>query len=168
MTHTLYILSTAVHVIAAVTWVGGLIFMSLMLVPALRSMGNPALTARLIQAVGNRFKVIGWTCLGLLTVTGFTNLSLRGYSHGDLVSAAFWQTQYGETLAWKLTLFAGIVGLSLLHDLLAGPRLRQLRESNPARAENFRVLASWMGRITAVLSILVTLLAIMLVRGRPW
>ena len=168
MAHTLYILSTSVHLFAAVIWVGCLVFMSLMLAPALRDMGNPALTARLIQAIGKRFKFIGWLCLTALLFTGFTNLTLRGYSHRELISLDFWQSPYGDTLAWKLVLFAGIIGLSLTHDLLAGPRLRRMRETDPARAETYRTLASWMGRVTLLLSILVTLFAVMLVRGRPW
>lgn len=168
MQHTLYILTTTIHVLAATLWVGSLLFMSLMLVPALRAMGNPALTARMIQAVGKRFKWIGWGCLLVLLVTGFTNLTARGISHAMLADAAFWQSAFGETLAWKLALFAAIIVLSLVHDLVAGPRLRRLRETDPAKADTYRTMASWLGRITLFASLVITVLAVMLVRGRPW
>jgi uncharacterized membrane protein len=168
MNHALFLLSTTLHILAAIIWVGGLMFMSLMLVPALRAMGNPALMARMIQAVGKRFKWIGWTCLVVLLVTGFTNLAARGISHRMLTTRDFWASSFGETLAWKLVLFAGVITLSLTHDLIAGPRLRQLRESDPMRADRYRRTASYLGRITLVLSLLITILAVMLVRGRPW
>jgi copper resistance protein D len=168
MNHPLYIISTSIHIIAAIIWVGGLVFMSLMLVPALRAMGNPALTARLIQAVGKRFKWVGWICLATLLITGFINLTARGFSHASLVTREFWTSPFGETLAWKLGLFVIIVTLSLVHDFIAGPRLRTLRESNPVKANTYRIAASWMGRITLILSVIITLLAVMMVRGRPW
>ena len=61
-----------------------------------------------------------------------------------------------------------MVGLSLIHDLIAGPRLRRVREGDPERARRYRRTATWLGRITLALSLLITLLAVMLVRGRPW
>lgn len=168
MNHSLYVMSTALHIIAAILWVGGLLFMSLMLVPALRALGDPALTARLIQAVGKRFKVVGWTCLMVLLITGCLNLYARGISHAMLGSADFWRSDFGETLAWKLVLFLVIIVLSLVHDLVAGPRLRALRVTDPERADGYRVMASWLGRITLILSLIIIVLAVTLVRGRPW
>ncbi len=168
MSHTLYIFTTTVHILAAILWVGSLLFMSLMLVPALRAMGNPALMARLIQAVGKRFKWIGWACLLVLLITGFTNLTARGISHSMLATPEFWKSSFGETLAWKLALFVLIIALSLVHDLVAGPKLRRLRETDPAKADTYRRMASWLGRITLVTSVVITVLAVFLVRGRPW
>ena len=166
----MYILSTSIHVIAAMIWVGGMLFMTLMLIPALRKLGDPKLMARLIESVGQRFKVIGWGCLVTLLVTGYTNLLSRGFNHTVLGSQEFWQSSYGELLIGKVGLFAGIIALSLAHDTVVGPRFRRLR-GDPAAAkavEHYRKAASWAGRLTLVLSILAVLTGIMLVRGRPW
>lgn len=166
----MYILSTSIHVIAAMIWVGGMLFMTLMLIPALRKLGDPALMARLIESVGTRFKVIGWGCLVTLLVTGYTNLLSRGFHHAVLGSQEFWQSSFGELLAGKIGLFVGIIALSLAHDTVVGPRFRRLRR-DPAAAksvERYRKAASWVGRLTLVLSILAVLTGIMLVRGRPW
>jgi len=166
--HTLYILVTTLHVLAAILWTGSLLFMSLLLVPALRSLKNPPLMAQLIQTVGKRYRVAAWISLGILLVTGYVALSLRGIGHGLLLDAAFWSSPFGQTLGWKLVLFATVVALSLAHDLMSGSRLKVLRETNPAAAERQRRIASWMGRITLVVSLAIVFLAIMLVRGRPW
>lgn len=166
--HAFYILVTTVHILAAILWTGSLLFMSLLLVPALRSLKNPPLMAQLIQTVGKRYRVAGWISLGVLLVTGFLALSLRGIGIAALTDPDFWSSPFGQTLGWKLALFASVVALSLAHDLMSGSRLKALRETNPAAAERQRRLASWMGRITLVISLAIVLLAIMLVRGRPW
>jgi len=166
--HVYYIVITTLHILAGIMWTGSLLFMSLLLVPALRTLENPPLMARLIQTVGRRYRVAGWISLGVLLVTGYLALNVRGISHAMLVDPAFWSSTFGQTLAWKLTLFAGVVGLSAAHDIMSGPRLRRLRETNPAAAERQRMLASWMGRVTLALSLLIVALGVMLVRGRPW
>jgi uncharacterized membrane protein len=164
----LYILITLLHVLAAILWTGSLLFMSLLLVPALRRLDNPALMARMIQAVGRRYRVAGWISLGVLLVTGYFALMFRGITHATLVDPVFWSSPFGQTLGWKLALFAVVVGLSITHDLFSGARLRRRRETDPAGAERLRRTASWMGRITLVLSLVIVALAVMLVRGRPW
>jgi len=166
----LYFISTTTHILAAIIWVGGMLFMSLMLVPALRQMGNPGLTARMIQSVGRRFRWIGWGCLLVLIITGFLNLHARGISWPVLTSPDFWSSSFGKILAWKLWLFGGIVLLSVVHDGVIGPKYRALVQSPvpAARADGYRKAASWMGRLTLALSVVVVILAVMLVRGLPW
>lgn len=164
----LYIAITTLHILAATMWMGSLLFMSLLLVPALRKLENPPLMARLIQAVGCRYRVAGWISLGVLLATGYLALSFRGIGHAMMLDTAFWCSPFGRTLGWKLALFGGVIGLSLAHEVLSGPRLQRLREQNPAAAERQRRIASWMGRITLVLSLFIVVLAVMLVRGLPW
>ncbi len=166
--HLLYIVVTTLHVLAAIFWTGSLLFMSLLLVPALRSLKNPPLMAQMIQTVGKRYRIAGWISLAVLVVTGYAALSMRGIGVAMLTDPAFWSSPFGQTLGWKLALFASVVGLSLAHDLMSGSRLKVLRETNPAAAERQRRIASWMGRITLILSLALVILAIMLVRGRPW
>jgi len=171
MQHIAYIVSTTIHIIAATIWVGSLIFMSLILVPALRSMKDPALMTRLIQGVGRRYKWIGWMSLILLLLTGYLNLHFRGITMTMLGNRDFWNSAFGETLAWKLILFAVVLVLSLLHDTVIGPGSRARLpggEMDLAKAARYRKLATFMGRLTLILSILIVILAVMLVRGRPW
>lgn len=170
MRHEWYVLSTTVHVLAAMIWVGGMLFMTLMLIPALRALRDPPLMGRLIEEVGRRFKWIGWGCLLTLLVTGFTNLTARGVSHATLAQRDFWASDYGGLLLGKIGLFAGIVLLSVVHDTVVGPRYRVLRRTAPQdpSVERFRMVASWAGRVTLVLSLMATVFGVMLVRGRLW
>lgn len=170
MNHTLYVASTFVHILAATFWIGSMLFFAVVLIPALRAQGNPALTARLVMAVGPRYRSIGWIALVTLIVTGLLNLHARGISHAMLADPVFWQSAFGQTLEWKLSLFGTVLVLSILHDGLIGPRFRKLVAANgdPASTERYRKIASWMGRLTMILSIVIVLLGVMLVRGRPW
>lgn len=153
MHHTLYVLTVFVHILCATLWVGGMLFMSLMLVPALRAQRDPSLTARLIRAVGKRYHRWGWGALGLLILTGLGLLHFRGISHAQLASADFWASPFGTTLAWKLSLVLAVVLLSLAHDLGA--------------ARN-RKAATLLGRLTLLLSVIIVFLGVLLVRGVPW
>jgi copper resistance protein D len=65
------------HVAAAITWIGGMLFIALVVVPVTRGLEDVALRRRLVQATGRRFRVVGWLALGVLVATGLVNLALR-------------------------------------------------------------------------------------------
>lgn len=166
----LYLLSVAIHLLAAMIWVGGMAFLVLVLVPSLRQGVTPLQRAALVQATGRRFRTVGWCCLGLLVLTGLTNLWARGMTVAVLGDAAFWSTPFGSLLAWKVSVVALIVSLSGVHDFLLGPRATRLLQEQPGEPETeaARRLATRLGRLNFLLSLIAVLLAVMLVRGRPW
>lgn len=167
MQHSLYIFTVFLHILFATLWVGGMLFMSLMLIPALRAQGDPRLTATLIRAVGKLFHRWGWAALAILLLSGLVLLHFRGISRAQLGSADFWQSNFGGTLAWKLFFYVIVVGFSVVHDLSAARQAKKTDLSPEARAR-FRKIASWLGRITLLLSLIIVFLGVMLVRGNPW
>ncbi len=171
MNHALYITSTFLHITAAIFWIGSMLFMTLVLVPSLRAENAPGLIARMLSVVGKRYKRYGWAALTLLFLTGWLNLHTRGISNAMLIDRDFWEGSFGTTLAWKLMLFVAVIVLSILHDGFIGPRFRQFSSpdhQDKVKAEKYRLMASWMGRLTLVLSLVITVLAVMLVRGVLW
>jgi uncharacterized membrane protein len=170
MNHTWYILVTFLHVCAALLWVGGMLFMSLVLIPALRAQRDPGLTARMIQAVGRIYRRWGWGTLIVLLLTGYAALRLRGFSNAILTSAAFWRAPFGRTLAWKLFFFVGVVAFSLIHDLSSAQQLQRDSEQPPSAEERSqrRKIASWLGRLTLILSLIIVFFGVLLSRGNPW
>lgn len=166
----LYLLSVLVHVLAAMTWIGGMAFLVLVVVPVTRRLPDRRLAVRLIRDTGRRFRTVGWACLLVLLATGVTNLLLRGIGPSLWVRPDFWAGPFGQTLAWKLV-FVGAIGLlSLVHDFLVGPRASERLDRDPAdpAAQRLRRTAAWMGRLNLLLSLIVLAFALMLVRGRPW
>jgi putative copper export protein len=158
--NALYLISVVLHILAAALWVGGMGFFALVVVPVVRRNLGEAQARNVLREAGARFATIGWVVLGLLVATGIANLAFRGVLP-LLVTASFWLTSFGSTLATKLTLFALVLVTSLAHSLDA----RRSIGSQPSRAP-FR--AAMLGRATLLLSIAVVVLAVFLVRGTPW
>lgn len=164
--HTLYLLSVYLHVLAAMTWLGGMIFLVVVIVPMLR---KPELRDRAIELVhllGIRFRTVGWAALGTLVVTGVFNVAHRGYGLAELATGSLFAGHWGRTLAHKLTLVAVILVISAVHDFWVGPTATRLAREGapPAQREKFRKAASVMGRVNFALALAVVALAITLVR----
>lgn len=93
------------HLLAVVTWIGGVLFLGLVLCtggPSKRGKIDPAWAATL----GHRVYVIGWEALGMVVLTGIFNLIGR-LSTGGLAS------EYVTLLLIKLSLVAGMAGVQL-------------------------------------------------------
>lgn len=157
---TIYIISVALHVLAAMLWVGGMGFFALVVVPAARQSLDRARAQTMLQAVGIRLGQVGWWLLGTLLVSGATNLWARGFLSA-LGSASFWQSSFGHTLALKLAFVAVMAVVGFVH----GKDAR--RGGPPASARTRTRRASMLGRATFGLSLVVVLLAVILVRGLP-
>jgi putative copper resistance protein D len=169
-----YQLSVFLHILSAVIWIGGMFFLALVVVPATRGL-PPAERAALFGTVGRRFRTVGWVCIAILIVTGMVNSGYRGVTWENLTTAELWGSPFGSTLALKLGVVAVMLGLSIYHDVVLGPRtVRMLEQAAPAMAPNvlveaqrLRRRASLVGRLEAILALIVLALAIMLVRGVP-
>jgi uncharacterized membrane protein len=159
----LYLLSIWLHIMAVVTWLGGIVFLSLVLIPALRRPEYRKILPSLVDQTGARFRRIAWLSLGLLVLTGSFNLMYLGFDGSD------WGSPFGRTLGLKLLLVAGILALSVVHDFVIGPRATALYRENPNAEEARRLWkqAGWIGRLNLLLALLVVALGIMLVRGGP-
>ncbi len=135
----------ALHVLAAITWIGGMLFVALVLVPVARRLGDPALRARLFHETGVRFRAVGWIALGLLVLTGIGNLVERPY----LLTV--------PRFHWKLGLVVLALILSVVHDFILGPRA-----GRPGADPRVRVAASWIARVNVLVVVAVVVLGLAL------
>jgi putative copper resistance protein D len=167
----MYQLSTLLHVLSAIDWVGGMLFLALVVVPVARKL-QPAERGVLVGAIGRRFRVVGWACIALLIVTGVVNTSYRGVTWDSIASGRFVASDFGRLLAVKVGLVVVMIVLSAVHDFAIGPastRALERKDADAAReAAALRRKASWLGRLNAVLALVVVALAVALVRGLPW
>lgn len=163
---SLYLVSVYLHLLAALLWLGGMLFLSLVLVPALRGTQDQALMSRLMSIVGQRYRRLGWWAMGLLVLTGLVN-ALGRWGLQPLLTTAFWGSASGRLLALKLLLVALMFSLSALHDFVLGPRAsaRRLAGAPAEELARLRRQASWLGRVNLGFGLLVLGLAILLVRG---
>lgn len=165
--HTLYLFSVWLHIIAAIVWIGGMVFLALVVVPVLRRPEHRRIMVALMSETGKRFRVVGWVCLGTLLLTGVANLTSHGVRWVDIGSGQFFVGDFGHTLGGKLVLVGLVLVLSVLHDFFIGPRATEVGRTAPGSADALRLRrqASWLGRINLLLALMIVVLAVVLVRG---
>jgi uncharacterized membrane protein len=156
------------HLLAAIVWIGGLAFISMVLVPTLRAPGLRQQAVLLLRMAGKKFQRVAYASLITLVVTGKLNLYLKAGGSLEAVIALL-PTTYGYLLVAKVLLVLTIVALSLYHDFVVGPAAARAMESDAtgAAALTLRRRASLLGRGNMLLSLVVMTLALLLVRGVP-
>lgn len=144
---------TWIHVIAAMLWIGGMLFFSLVLAPCLKGL-TETFRADLMSRVGKRFRLAGWISIGVLFATGL----LRLYQEGHPLDT------YGVAFSTKLVLVVVMVALTLLHDLVLGPKSVALSRLT-GRTGTFQKKVRLMARFNLLIGLLIVYAAISFVRG---
>ena len=169
----IYLISVYTHILAAMIWIGGMLFLTLIAFPTVRALEASGGAGRLVRLMGRRFRDIGWVCIALLIVSGLTNLWYRGVRWDSLLSSQFWRSSWGQLLAVKLTVVLAMLINSVWHDFVLGPRATRLMETHvnsgtrPAEVQRLRRQTAWLARLNLLLGLVVIALAVMLVRGLP-
>lgn len=147
------------HLMAAIVWVGGMVFTSLVVQPALRQ-AAPGLRLALYKEIGRRYTPVQWGTWGVLIATGAFKLwGLRA------TPEVFWGP-FGRILAVKLALVAAMAVLSLLHACRWGPRLVETGPGHPDYPALASRAAFW-GKVNLLLLAAIVFCAAML-RYNPW
>lgn len=149
------------HLLAAIGWIGGMAFLSLVLVPILKH--EPFISQRgaLIRAAALRFRLVVWGAIGVLLTTGPLLALSRGWSLSEPGGRP-------TVLLVKLALVAAMLGLTVAHDVFIGPRVgRILQMPEPSRTGHDRLLvasAAWLPRLSLLLALAVLAAAVSLAR----
>jgi uncharacterized membrane protein len=150
------------HLLAAISWIGGTIFLSFVLVSVLKREPFASQRVLLFRSIARRFRAVVWGAIAVLLFTGPLLLHQRGISITD-------PSRWPMVLAVKLELVAILLLLTLTHDLIIGPRVGwivQLPTESRTRFDHVLVLWSpWVARISLVLTLAVLFAAVMLVRS---
>ena len=143
----LYIASVWLHILAAMTWTGGMVAFVVLVMPYFRRQPETA-RADFLNWFGPRFETVSWICLLILALTGTFNLWIRGVQPSDFLRADWRATSFGQLLQWKLALVALVTILSATH----------------ARTGS-RAQARWLGRVLLVVGLVLVAVAVSLVRA---
>lgn len=162
----LYLFSVWLHILAAMTWAGGMFFLVLVMVPWLRR-GDRARAAEVLHETGLRFRTVGWVAFAVLTATGSWNLWVRGVRWADFGRQEWLASPFGRAVLLKLAAFVLVLVISAVHDFRLGPRAtRELRADPASRsAQRLRRAASQLGRLNLLLGLALVALGVLLVRG---
>jgi len=141
------------HLLAALFWVGGMLFLVLIIGPFLMTL-DPKDRSRVYQFVGQKYRKFGWIAILILLITGPMNLYFLGIPFSSLTDTTFLASSYGRTLLVKVLLIATLVISSLVHDFYIGPKARSNRR--------FSTLARTLGRMNLLLALFIALFAVFL------
>ena len=118
------------HILAATIWVGPQVFLFVAAVPAIRTVEDAQVRARIMRVLTTRFGWLAWGAMLVLVITGVANL----YEHALSVEELF-ELNWGIIFQVKMTLVIATVALTALHTFVIGPRLLSLQESAADEAQ---------------------------------
>ncbi|WP_447968633.1 DUF4149 domain-containing protein [Nitrospira sp. M1] len=158
----MYIFLSWIHLSAAIFWVGGMLFLSLVAVPLLKRETDPAQAQRWFLNVARRFRSIVWWAIVLLLLTGVLLLPQR-------LSFSLPLSEWPIIIIAKLSLVLLLIITSITHDRIIGPKARSIKQKASVDwSAGDRILvhfAPWIGRMTMILGLAVVLAGVMLVRS---
>lgn len=152
------------HLIAASIWVGGSIFIGIVLAPLLKTISD-SIEGRLsiMIRVGRKFNKIGVPSLIVLIATGIYN------SVGFIVNPSMiLSTNYGVVLLIKIILVILLIITFVVHVRLIRTEVERKIESKQLSGEFLQKLRSkiiMLGRLTVILSLAILLMAALLHSG---
>jgi uncharacterized membrane protein len=107
-----------IHLVAAIAWIGGLLFHRMVLRPAIGRVSLPGKGREILTGIFSRiearFKTLRWLSLATLLVTGIVNLLNEGGS-------ARMESAWGAWLMLKLLFVLIVIGLTAIHDVGMAP-----------------------------------------------
>ena len=163
----IWLLIRWIHVLAAVTWIGGNLTLAMIIVPYFRQNLPPVKRIQLLTQIGKRFEPVVWGCVMILFFTGIGNVfQSLGLSSGVEVTA------YMRTLLIKLLLFIILLILTAFHSFVLGPKLSNAIEgldedldALPSNVDSIRKRLAIVSSMMGVVSLLVLLAAVALNMG---
>jgi putative copper resistance protein D len=154
---TWYYISVWLHIIGVAFWIGGMLFLPLVLLPGIRN--NPD-RSKLLMATGLKFRFYGYFVLTILLVTGLMNIYFRGI---NFTWSFFTKSHYGRLVSLKLLLFLSLLLINLIHDLFIGRKA--VGQMQAGDNKKLKLIARWTGRILLLISLLMAYIGVLLSRG---
>lgn len=142
------------HLLAVAAWLGGMLFLGLVVIPSVRAHGGVRASRALVTTVGRRFGMLGGLAWTVILVSGGGLMHQRGLRFGDLTD-----TEYGRRVLIKLVLLLAIGVAVVFHSVVQGPRIRRAEEAGDEAAR-----AQWrkVGAVLDAAMLLATLAALWL------
>lgn len=155
------ILLVWVHLLGAIVWIGGMIFLSFILVPVFKRGSFGADRRMLFQTLARRFRVAVWLSIIALLTTGPVLLVSRT---GHLLDPSKWPFE----LLLKLVLVAVLIGFTAMHDFWLGPmvgRIRRESSGTPSTGDQVLIsLSAWVARLMLLLALAIVYLGLVVAR----
>ena len=145
------------HMLATVVWIGGLVALALLVLPAVQRSLEPEARAAFLDQIQRRMESLGGFSLFLLLATGMFQMSANPNFEGYLAYTNPW----GKAMLLKHGLFVLMLGISaaqtwwLLPNIRRAALLQKRGKGDPSTVEKMRRRETFLFRINLVLSMLI-------------
>ena len=109
------------HMLATVVWIGGLVSLVILVLPAAKRVLEPDVFAQFLEALQRRLDPLGWLSLSVLLATGLIQMSANPNYDGFLTFSNRWAT----SILIKHVLFIGMIAVSAYMTWGLFPALRR-------------------------------------------
>ena len=148
-----------VHLVATATWIGSLIAITILVLPAARRALGAADQLSLIELVRRRLEPISWFSVSVLLVTGLFQMSVNPNYNGFLSTSGRWSL----AMLAKHILVGALMAVSAVHTWDALPNLGRallqkgrLADRELARLQRREAALLWASLILGLLVLLAT------------
>jgi putative copper export protein len=152
------------HLVSASIWVGGSIFIGIVLAPLLKTISESVEERVAIMIrVGRKFNKIAIPSLAILIVTGL-------YSSSNILGRPQFllSTNYGIILVIKIILVISLIGIFVIHVRMIRSEIERKvgsKEMSPEIVQKLRSKIISLGRIMVFVSVAILLMAALLHSG---
>ena len=153
--NTWYYISVWLHIVGAAFWIGGMLFLPLVLLPGIKAHPD---RRNLLMATGLRLRFYGYIVLTIMLITGLLNIYFRGISFSWQF---FTESRYGRLVSLKVLLFILMILVSLFHDLFVGRKAIGQMQDN----KKIKRVASWTGRVLLLIALAMAYIGVLISRG---
>jgi uncharacterized membrane protein len=143
------------HMLATVTWIGSIVSISVLFLPAAKKTLNPVDQLALIDAMQKRLEPVAWFSMGLLVVTGLFQLSSSPHYNGFLSISGQWSIAI--LIKHGLAVIMAVVSAVQTWEVLPAIRRGLMRKAR-AKAEeleSLQIRETRLLRINLVLAVLI-------------
>ncbi|HVP05626.1 MAG TPA: DUF4149 domain-containing protein [Dehalococcoidia bacterium] len=150
-------ISVWIHVLAVTVWIGPQFFLFVAAVPALRTVEDAQVRARVMRIIVTRFGWMAWGAMGVIVLSGIGNL----FMVGDDAPFSLWSSDYrwGRIFLEKMVFVGVAVALTALHTFFVGPQQLRLAEQAQANPDDVRYYRR-MSMLTSGVALLAAIAAV--------
>ena len=161
----MYPVLVLIHVISAITWLGGMLFLAMVMVPLARR--DAGVGFGTLRAAAEKFVPIAWAAKVVLAGSG----AYLAWEYWGIRPDTFFtgDTHFIDYLQRKTGIFVIVIILSLVHDFWLGPRMMDRLDAarssgGPLPTGPGRLFVQWAARINLLLVIWIIAFAVWMTR----
>ena len=161
----MYQVLVLIHALAAITWLGGMLFLAMVMVPLARQ--EAGVGFNVLRSAAEKFLPIAWLAKLVLAGSG----AYLAWEYWNVRPETFFtgSSHFLDYLQRKTGIFVIVIVLSLVHDFWLGPRmvarLEAARSSgSPLPTGPGRLFVQWAARINLLLVLWIVAFAVWMTR----